>query len=99
MTTLISHLESLEDAEAARTVLETSSSSSLQFDVHEIYLLQRKRDDGQFMRVASFGLGRNATVQIHDPQLPFPGMPPVEEEWVRCERLKFKRRRNGRTRR
>lgn len=95
----LSHFESLDDAEAARSEIQTWwPSEELQFPVNEIYLLQRKGDGDQFMRVLSLGLGKSSKVMVHDPHVPFPGMPSTEEEWVRSERLKLKRRRNGTTR-
>lgn len=94
----LSHFESLDDAETARTEIETWwPAEGLQFPVNEIYLLQRKGDGDQFMRLLSLGLGKNSTVMVHDPPLPFPGMPSIEELWVRSERLKLKKRRNGAT--
>lgn len=95
----LSHFESLHDAEVAREEIQTWwPPQGLQFNVNEIYVLQRKGDGDQFMRVASLGLGRNSTIRVHDPHLPFPDMPSIEEDWVRSERLKLKQRRNGRTR-
>lgn len=95
----LSHFESRDDAEAARTEIETWwPEEGLQFHVNEIYLLQRKGDGDQFMRVLSLGLGKQSTVMVHDPPLPFPGMPSIEEEWVRSERMKLKKRRNGTSR-
>ena len=61
----------------------------------EIYLLQRHGDDGQFKRIVSLGLGKDSTIQVENPPLPFPHMPPLEEDWVRVERMKLKARRNG----
>ena len=90
----VSHFETLEMAQAAQEKLE-EWWQPMDFIVNEIYLLQRKGDDGQFLRVASFGLGNNSIVQEHIPPLAFPGMPSAEEDWVRKERLALKARRNN----
>jgi 2'-5' RNA ligase len=94
----LSHFKNLQDAETAKEEAEQwwpTSSADVSFNLTEIYLLQRKGDDGQFMRVASLGLGVNGTIQVHDPHLPFPDMPTLEEDWVRTERMALKARRNG----
>jgi 2'-5' RNA ligase len=93
----LSHFESLEEAEEARVHIEKwwPNEKCLQFDVTEIYLLQRHGDDGQFKRIVSLGLGKDSTIQVENPPLPFPDMPPLEEDWVRVERMKLKARRNG----
>lgn len=92
----LSHFESLQEAEAAQTEIEMWwPKEGLKFELNEVYLLQRKGDNGQFMRMASLRLGQHSAVQIHDPPLPFPDMPTVEEDWVLAERMKLKARRNG----
>jgi 2'-5' RNA ligase len=93
----LSHFESLEDAEEARVQIEKwwPSEKCVQFVVTEIYLLQRHGDDGQFKRIVSLGLGKDSTIQVENPPLPFPDMPLLEEDWVRAERMKLKARRNG----
>jgi len=92
----LSHFESLEGAQAAQTQIEQWwPQEGLQFVLKEIYILHRKGDNGQFMRVASIGLGQESVVQVHDPHLAFPAMPAVEEAWVRDERLAMKARRKG----
>lgn len=93
----LSHFESVDDAKVAKGHIEKwwPTEPCLQFDVTEIYLLQRHGDDGQFKRIVSLGLGRNATIQVDTPPVPFPDMPLVEEDWVRAERMKLKARRNG----
>jgi 2'-5' RNA ligase len=65
------------------------------FPVDEIYLLHRNGDNGQFMRLASLGIGPNGKVALHQPNLlPFSHMPTVEADWVKDERMKLKARRN-----
>lgn len=101
----LSHFESLEDAQAAQSQIESWWPRDVSFDLSEVYLLQRKGDDGQFLRVATISLGRDhvendsaATstgIVIHDPPEAFPDMPLVEEDWVREERMQLKKRRNG----
>lgn len=63
--------------------------------VDEIYLLQRKGDDGQFKILASIPLGLDDgdDVIINDDPEAFPGMPEYEEEWVLNERMNMKNRR------
>ena len=65
----------------------------------EIYLLERKGDDDQFLRVASLRLGRGPEVGngtlLHVPAEAFPMMPPKEEDWVRQERIQMKERRRS----
>jgi len=91
----LSHFEHLQDALEAQNLLELPDKP-LEFVLDRIYLLERKGDAGQFMRVAQVGLGENNSVtQIFDPPSPFPGMPTEEEEWVHEERMKLKARRNG----
>jgi 2'-5' RNA ligase len=101
----LSHFASLEDAQAAQSQIEAWWPRDVSFDLSEVYLLQRKGDDGQFLRVATISLGRDhvendsaATstgIVIHDPPEAFPDMPLVEEDWVREERMQLKKRRNG----
>jgi 2'-5' RNA ligase len=91
----ISHFKNLDDALAAQEQLETDfPNTKLDFAMDRIYLLERKGDGGQFLRVAEVGLGSNSTVQVLDPPQPFPDMPAEEEDWVHEERMKLKARRN-----
>jgi hypothetical protein len=82
----LSHFESAHHAEVARGHIEKwwPTERFLQFDVTEIYLLQRHGDDGQFKRIVRLGLGKSSTIQVETPALPFPDMPSVEEDWVRA---------------
>lgn len=97
----LSHFPCLDDAQVAQAELESwwppllDDSTTIEFPVKEIYLLERKGDDGQFLRKATLGLGENSSFYVHDPPLPFPKMPLVEEEWVRAERMALKARRNS----
>jgi hypothetical protein len=101
----ISHFPSLVEAETAQLkaekLLSSLSSSSLHFHVDRIYLLERRGDDGQFLRVADIRLGvldagENA-IQRHEQPIPFEHMPSFELEWVREERLRLKQRRRRST--
>mmetsp|Transcript_2100 Transcript_2100/g.3193 ORF Transcript_2100/g.3193 Transcript_2100/m.3193 type:complete len:375 (-) Transcript_2100:79-1203(-) len=95
----LSHFPSLEEALDGQAKLETWWQSK-EFIVNEIYVLKRIGDDGQFKILASLPLGENTLgAQIHDPPIVFPGMPLVEEDWVREERMALKARRNGNGRR
>jgi hypothetical protein len=85
----------------AEKLLSSLSSSSLHFHVDRIYLLERRGDDGQFLRVADIRLGvldagENA-IQRHEQPIPFEHMPSFELEWVREERLRLKQRRRRST--
>ena len=103
----LSHFENLTDAELAKDKIYDmfpnirSDDRSLRFTLDRIYLLQRKGDMGQFLRVAEIGLGSDGTniVSRFDPAQPFPGMPKEEESWVYEERMKLKARRNNNGRR
>jgi 2'-5' RNA ligase len=93
----LSHFETLDDALAAQESMELDYPNlQLDFLLDRIYLLQRKGDDGQFLRVAEVGLGPESTIQIFDPPQAFPHMPTEEDEWVNEERMMLKARRNGR---
>ena len=97
----LSHFASLQDALEGQVKLETWWEP-LEYDVKEIYVLKRVGDDGQFKILATLPLGRrnnNSHDYLHDPPLTFPGMPSIEEDWVREERMKLKARRNGNGRR
>ncbi|KAL3803155.1 hypothetical protein HJC23_003430 [Cyclotella cryptica] len=88
----ISHYANISDAIEAKDELQ-SSWEPVSFHVSEVYLLQRTGDDGQFKVAATIPLGPSSIVKIHDPPISFPGMPIVEEEWVRLERMLMKNRR------
>jgi hypothetical protein len=92
----LSHFPSLEEAQNAQAEIESWWPSNVSFVTKEIYLLQRKGDGGQFLRMATVSLGRAGSngIQLHDPPEPFPAMPLVEEDWVKQERMKMKERRN-----
>lgn len=91
----LSHFENLDGALEAQSGLDLSDKP-LAFTMDRIYLLERKGDGGQFLRVAEIGLGKNSRItQVFDPPSPFPDMPTEEEEWVYNERMKLKSRRNG----
>eukprot|EP00978_Attheya_sp_CCMP212_P027356 scaffold91610_cov58-Attheya_sp.AAC.8 len=99
----LSHYPSQEEALEALAHVE-SWWTPQRFVVNEIYVLVRDGDNGQFERAITIPLGNynrnrsnnNNTLMVHHPTLPFPGMPTVEEDWVREERMKLKKRRNGR---
>lgn len=88
----ISHYATNADALAAKEKIE-SGWKSVSFRAQEIYLLEREGDDGQFKIVATISLGVDSAVEFHDPSIPFPAMPEVEEEWVLEERTAMKNRR------
>ena len=95
----LSHFENLDDALAAKRIIqcdyeESLKKSLLKFDLDRIYVLRRSGDNGQFLRIADVGLGANSRVERWDPPTPFPAMPSREEEWVLEERMKLKARRN-----
>jgi 2'-5' RNA ligase len=109
----ISHFECLHDAQSAqRSLLEHHDNHGpMSFLLDRIYLLERKGDSGQFLRVAQIALGSNdnddnydanqtnrviVQTQIFDPPSAFPTMPKIELDWVLEERMKLKKRRNGR---
>ena len=91
----ISHYVNNNAALAAKEEIE-SNWKPLSFHVPEIYLLERKGDDGQFKIVATIPLGNKgggSKTVYHEQALPFPAMPKVEEEWVYHERMEMKNRR------
>lgn len=88
----LSHYATNADALAAKDKIE-SGWEPVSFRAHEIYLLERKGDDGQFKISATISLGADSEVNFHDPPIPFPAMPAVEEEWVHDERMAMKDRR------
>lgn len=92
----LSHFLSLEEAQNAQSETEAWWPSDVSFVMKEIYLLQRKGDGGQFLRMATVSLGHANSngIQLHDPPEPFPAMPLVEEDWVKQDRMKMKERRN-----
>ena len=92
----LSHFPSLEEAQNAQLEIESWWPNDVSFFIEEIYLLQRKGDSGQFIRVATVSLGHHDSsgIQLHDPPEPFPAMPLVEEDWVKQERMQLKERRN-----
>ena len=97
----LSHFTNLTAALDAKALLEEKFSlDGLSFLMDRIYLLQRKGDGGQFHRVAEILFGseesssNDAGSQIHDPPLPFPGMPTTEVDWVYQQRMALKKRRN-----
>jgi hypothetical protein len=92
----VSHFETLDDAVAAQKQVEEwwpAAAHKMQFPVSCVYLLERKGDDGQFLRVADIALGANNAAILHNPPIPFCHMPTTEVDWVREERIKMKRRR------
>jgi 2'-5' RNA ligase len=90
----ISHYANITDALEAKGRIEKNWVTT-SFHVGEIYLLQRKGDDGQFKILASIPLGLDDgdDVIINDDPEAFPGMPEYEEEWVLNERMNMKNRR------
>mmetsp|Transcript_5219 Transcript_5219/g.13054 ORF Transcript_5219/g.13054 Transcript_5219/m.13054 type:complete len:455 (-) Transcript_5219:498-1862(-) len=95
----ISHYSNNDDALTAKIEVE-SKWEPVSFHVPEIYLLERKGDDGQFKIAATIPLGAGSVVELHDPPLPFLAMPSVEEKWVCDERMAMKdRRKMGNVRR
>lgn len=98
----LSHFQSKDDALAAKAAIESWWPDDTEITISEIYLLKRDGDDGQFLRLATIceqsPLNPNGFV-LHDPPSPFLGMPTVEEDWVREERMKLKQRRNRKSRR
>ncbi|KAL7468111.1 hypothetical protein ACHAXS_008345 [Conticribra weissflogii] len=95
----ISHYPNVTDALAAKEEVE-AKWKPVSFNLSEIYLLERRGDEGQFKIMATIPLGSEDDAVIHNPPIPFPGMPLTEEDWVHEERMKMKtRRRNGMKRR
>jgi len=88
----ISHYVNNDAALAAKEEIE-SNWKPLSFHVPEIYLLERKGDDGQFKIAATIPLGKGSNTIYHEQALPFPAMPKEEEEWVYNERMEMKNRR------
>ena len=92
----VSHYATNDDALAAKERVMSSWKSVTSFHVPEIYLLERKGDDGQFKIAATIPLGSgesNKDVKINDPAERFDGMPLEEEDWVYHERMEMKNRR------
>lgn len=95
----LTHFASLESAnEAKANITLPSGKDELSFVVNELYVLERKGDDGQFKIIVTIDL-LNSEIKEHDPPKIFPFMPTEEEEWVRAERMKLKKRRNNNSRR
>ena len=95
----ISHYPSYTDALSAKET-KLSAWEPVSFRVNEIYMLERKGDNGQFKIAATIGLGSMSEIVFHDPPKAFPCMPEVEEEWVHDERMSMKsRRKKGNKRR
>ena len=92
----VSHYATNVDALAAKERV-MSSWKSVNFHVPEIYLLERKGDDGQFKIAATIPLGSGGSdkdvMMMHDPAESFDGMPLEEEDWVYHERMEMKNRR------
>ena len=116
----VSHFPSLDDAirskrsmEASYSLMDTNvnwtddKTSCFEFVLDRIYLLERKGDQGQFLRVAEIALGvandandtpgvaNSSQTKIFDPPQPFPDMPQSEDEWVYNERMLLKSRRKN----
>ncbi|KAL7511864.1 hypothetical protein ACHAXN_008882 [Cyclotella atomus] len=94
----ISHYANITDALAAKEHIQ-STWEPISFPVKEVYLLNRKGDDGQFLVAATIPLGHGSVVKIHDPPIRFPDMPTDEEDWMLEERMKMKDRRKRSRRR
>ena len=98
----LSHYANITDALEAKGRVE-SEWESTSFHVQEIYLLQRKGDEGQFKILAKIpmGLEKDGEVKLFDEPLAFPAMPKFEEEWVYNERMtmKYRRKKNFKRRR
>jgi len=88
----LSHYATNANALAAKEKIEYGWEP-VSFRAHEVYLLERKGDNGQFKISATISLGADSEVEFHDPPIPFPTMPAVEEEWVHDERMEMKNRR------
>lgn len=96
----ISHFVNLADAKAAQATIEDEYREELEGDnltflLDRIYLLHRKGDGGQFLRMAEIGLGAHGQVEALRPAQAFAEQPTEEEQWVYEERMKQKARRNG----
>lgn len=95
----VSHYASNDDALAAKEKV-LANWESVSFNVKEIYLLERRGDDGQFKIAATIPLGNESSgVEFHNPPTPFPAMPETEAEWVYNERMEMKSRRKQGNRR
>lgn len=97
----LSHFINLDDALAAQKRVEEWWPTDLSFPVDCIYLLHRSGDSGQFLRVADISLGQGAKATaaiVHKTPIPFRHMPETEAELVLEERMKLKKRRNGKGR-
>lgn len=95
----LSHFANIDEALQAQRTIAKWWPSSLEFQVEEIYLLERKGDDGQFLRVADIRLGSSVEpseriATYTNKPIPFQYMPATEELWVYEERMKLKQRRN-----
>jgi 2'-5' RNA ligase len=92
----LSHYGNINDALEAKGRME-SKWEPISFHVKEIYLLERKGEDGQFKVLAKIPLGLEGgdVVNFYDEPSAFPGMPDHEEEWVRNERMTMKNRRKN----
>lgn len=93
----VSHFVNLQEAEMARLHVQPTWPTDLEFVVDVIYILERKGDDGQFLRVADVSLGKCSNVIVHPTPIAFRLMPNTEVDWVREERMKLKQRRNNKT--
>lgn len=92
----LSHFVNLDQALIAQEMAKQSFEQPLEFLVDRIYLMHRKGDDGQFLRVAEILLGEehNTGVIVHDSPKKFCHMPETEADWVYQERQALKARRN-----
>jgi 2'-5' RNA ligase len=70
----ISHFACLEDALTAQKQLESAfpNRDELMFWLDRIYLLERKGDDGQFLRVADIAMGKRTLASTDDDHEAFP---------------------------
>lgn len=94
----LTHTPNLKEAESLKSDI-MGWWKPVKFRCEEIYVLQRKGDDGQFQIAATIRLGKvaaenRASIEKFEKLRAFVGMPKVEEDWVREERLKLKKRRN-----
>ena len=91
----ISHFPNLEEANQAKTQIKEWWPRNVTFRVRDIFLLERKGDNDQFLRIATIPLGGSSSCSIHQhtPPEAFPMMPTYEEGWIRQERMKMKERR------
>ena len=92
----LSHFANITDALEAKDQVD-SSWEATSFHVPEIYLLQRKGDEGQFKILATIpmGLAEGEVVKVLEEPLAFPAMPLEEAEWVYKERMTMKNRRKS----